>query len=88
MRKLKKQIRPPYPLIRCVDHPGDPLPGYAVCVHALKDPDVALAPIERATRESLGVVLCVECAAHPDLPVDKIVTACAHAVQERFGVPL
>ena len=88
MKKLKRKSGPPYPLISCRDHPGDPLPGYAVCVHAIKDANVPLAPIERATKTSLGVVLCVECASHPDLPVDKIVTACAHAVAERFGVAL
>jgi hypothetical protein len=83
-----KEKRPPYPLIRCKDHPGDPLPGYVVCVHAVNDPSVKLAPIERATAKRLGVVVCVDCAAHEDVPVDKLTTACAHAVQERFGVPL
>jgi len=57
-------------------------------VHAIRDSTVLLAPIERATKTSLGAVLCAECASHPNLPVDKIVTACVHAVRERFGVPL
>lgn len=85
---MKKKRNPQYPLINCKDHPGDPLPGYVVCVHALNDPNVKLAPIERATKTQLGVVVCANCAAQEDLPLEKITTACAHSVKERFGVPL
>jgi len=87
-RPGKKRKAPPYPLVACDDHAGDPLPGYVVCVHAIANPKIDLGPIEHSTKESVGVVLCTACAAHPDLPVEKIKTACAHFVNETFGVPL
>ena len=79
--------KPPYPLVACSHHKGDPLPGYVVCVHAQRNTSLPVT-VERATRESIGTVLCAECAAHSDLPVESLVTACAHFVAENFGVPL
>ena len=94
MKKLKPK-RPPYPLVECAHHKGDPLPGYAVCVHLAKKADGwqseqtrVVGFVERATPSNMGAVLCTECAAHPDLPVGHIVTACAHFVADNFGVEL
>ena len=84
----QRKHKPAYPLVVCDGHGGDPLPGYVVCVHAIANPQIALGPIEHSTKERVGVVVCVTCAAHQDLPVEKIQTACAHYVQEKFGVPL
>lgn len=86
MGEVKRSI--PYPLVHCAGHPGDPLPGYVVCTHALNDLRVKLARPTRATNTDMGTVVCVECAALPDAPVEKLVTVCAHAVLELFGVPL
>jgi hypothetical protein len=79
--------KPPYPLVACSHYKGDPLPGYAVCVHARNDTSLPVT-VERATRENLGTVLCTACSEHPDLPVEHLVTACAHFVADNFGVPL
>lgn len=79
----------PYPLVKCDDHHGDPLPGYVVCKHAIADPTVQLGPIERASATDVGVVVCSLCALDmKNIPVDRLVTACAHFVNETFGVPL
>lgn len=80
-------MKPRYPLITCTDHPGDPLPGYAICVHAVRSNKVELAPIVRATATSLGVIACKRCA-RAGLTGDNATTCCAHAAHERFGVPL
>lgn len=87
-RARSGKYRPPYPLIVCKDHPGDPLPGYAVCMCLLLSPWPNAAYIEKADKEHLGVVLCKACAALDGLDSDNMITACAHSVQERFGVPL
>jgi hypothetical protein len=77
-----------YPLIECKDHPGDPLPGYIVCLHAAANPKITLAPIQRATKEEIGVVVCEACGEKPELPEQHVTTACAHYVAEVFGIPL
>lgn len=77
----------PYPLITCADHAGDPLPGYAICLHAARNAKVDLAPIVRATTTSLGVIACKRCA-RAGLTGKNATTCCAHAAQERFGIPL
>lgn len=87
-----KRIRPrkpklPYPLVECSHHKGDPLPGYVVCVHAIQDTKLTVT-VERATRQTLGTILCDECADHPDLPVERLQTTCAHFVADNFGVEL
>ena len=84
----KSWYRPPYPLILCKDHPGDPLPGYVVCEHLLRPPWPDAAYIERADKQDLGVAVCAECLARGELDADNMITACAHSVRERFGVPL
>ena len=78
---------PAYPLISCTDHPGDPLPGYAICVHAARGDKARLAPIVRATSTSLGVIACRRCA-RAGLTAENATTCCAHAAHERFGVEL
>ena len=87
-RPGKTKYRPPYPLVVCDDHGGDPLPGYAVCVHVIANPKVALGPIKHSSATSLGVVVCADCATFSDVPVEKLTIACAHYVHETFGVPL
>lgn len=78
-----------YPLVQCKGHHGDPLPGYAVCVHALEDPLAQIArPIDRPTKTEVGLVVCTECDRQEHLPMDKLEIVCAHFVSERFGVPL
>lgn len=84
----KPKYRPPYPLVACVDHPGDPLPGYVVCAHLLRPPWPNEAYVERANKENLGVIVCEQCLATGDLDTNFMVTSCAHSVLERFGVPL
>lgn len=74
-----------YPLVQCA-HAGDPLPGYVVCVHAIKDPSSDLL-IDRATRTKIGAITCRTCA-HYEERIGDLRTVCAHFVCERFGIPL
>lgn len=87
MKRLRNKPKPPYPLVECPHHKGDPLPGYVVCVHAVETllPSVV---VHRATRQEAGSVLCPDCAAHPDLPVAMLKLTCVHFVAKAYGVEL
>ena len=72
-----------YPLVEC-SHPGDSLPGYIICVHAIAEPR-ELA-VEHATSTRVGKATCYRCIHSKRL--EELRTACAHYVRDHFAVPL
>jgi hypothetical protein len=72
-----------YPLVHC-SHPGDPLPGYIICVHAIAD--ASELAVEHATSTRVGKATCSRCIRSTRL--DELRTACAHYARDYFAVPL
>jgi hypothetical protein len=72
-----------YPWVEC-SHPGESLPGYIICVHAMVEP-IELS-IERAVVTKVGTVTCRTCTQSARLY--DLRTACAHYVRDHFAVPV
>lgn len=83
-------------LVTCASHPGDPMPGWLVCAHAVIDPSLELVA-SPPTRAKTGYLLCPNCleGALDDSDEEFFHTFystaynyCVHCAHEDFGVPL
>jgi orotate phosphoribosyltransferase len=85
--------RPRYPLVQCVDHPGDPLPGYLICDHLRRDAKLEHVFIP-ATNKDIGTAVCMACDAalvqrkeDKSIPEPPLHLACVHFVTEHLDPP-
>lgn len=71
----------PFPLVECDDHPGIVEPGYAVCIHVVRD-GAPVAHFVRATDTALGEVLCIGCSRESEVSPGNLLLSCAPGVRE------
>ncbi len=54
-------MRVRYPYIRC-EETGEVKPGYALCPHLAMDISLPIGDVTAATKRSMGVMVCQNCA--------------------------